>query len=100
MSESSGATPLALTSFRAGVARGRWYELSRIPHRFMRPPFLLLCAALAAVLLPLPAQAVRPWHPMVTKHPVGLSEATPLRGVALKKTRLTETKHNGPLLNT
>ena len=67
--------------------------------RSMRPPLLLLTAALATALFPLPARAVRPWHSEVTKHPVGLSDATPLHGVSLQKKGLTETKRNGPQLH-
>jgi hypothetical protein len=65
----------------------------------MRSSLLLLSAALATALFPLPARAVRPWHSEVTKHPVGLSDATPLRGINLQKKALTETKRNGPQLH-
>ena len=65
----------------------------------MRPSFLLLTVAIVTAISPLPALAARPWHPEVTKHPVGLSEATPLRGVTLPKKGLTETKRNGPQLH-
>ena len=51
------------------------------------------------MLFPPPARAVRPWHSEVTKHPVGLSDATPLHGVTLQKKGLTETKRNGPQLH-